>query len=412
MILDITYSNIRVFREPVVFSMEASDSNEKMENIMTVECDGEELQILKVGAVYGPNASGKTTLMSALYVLRNWLLNISTSYFNDFLAPFSLDNFSKNDPSSISIRFIVEKMLIRYSVSFMQGKCTNELLERETENGMELLFKRIVTKSGKHTAEFGDIDAGFNANQMEVSSDRSILAVFNNLSVTPFSQIAKYLTSIELANSYNNVMLRELFNQSRVWLKKNGNTKRLVDFINCFDINIKNLKLPQKIESTYADIKFVHPIKDRDGNVVQDSDFRAALESGGTMVLTILGAKVLQALDEGKPLFVDELDSGFHTEVTRTIIEMFKDPQINRHNAQLILTTHNVKLMDEHSLRKDQVWFIQKNEDGQSELFSLAEFDKVGEYDNFSQWYLARRFGAVPNPNLLVIRRLFGNYQL
>lgn len=407
MILDITYSNIRVFREPSVFSMEASDSLEKSENIMTAVIGDDTVNILKVGAVYGPNASGKTTLISVLYVLRAWLLNSPYNYFSDYLAPFKLDDYSEQRQSSIRIRFILGDQLLRYSVGFLQGKCVEERLEKEVDDDgrYELLFERIVPKTGLHSIRYGNRD--LDAPILEVPQDKSILALFNNITVTLFSDVARYLSSIEIANSYNTVMLENMFNQVRPWLKKNGNTRRLVDFINCFDININNVKIPQKPESTQKDIKYVHSVRNIEGDVVKDSDFRSDLESSGTRVLTILGAKVMQALDEGRPLLVDELDSGFHTEVTRTIIDMFRDPEINRHNAQLIMTTHNVKLMDEHTLRKDQVWFIQKNESGQSELFSLAEFDEVDEYDNYSQWYLARRFGAIPNPNLLKIRRLF-----
>ena len=92
MILDITYSNIRVFRESSVFSMESSDSTEKMENIMVADCAGEAVDVLKVGAIYGPNASGKTTIISVLYALRDWLLNIHYGYFSDLMAPFRLDD--------------------------------------------------------------------------------------------------------------------------------------------------------------------------------------------------------------------------------------------------------------------------------------------------------------------------------
>lgn len=371
---------------------------------MTVDCAGDDVSILKVGAVYGPNASGKTTLISVLWALRDWLLNIH--FFSDLLAPFKLDDYSEQTPSSLSIRFITDGMSMRYTVGFMQGRCVEEKLEQEGENSQyELLFERVVPKTGLHGIKYGNVD--FEPLALEVPSDKSILGLFNNLSVTPFTEAAKYLTSIEIANSYNQLMLEKMFSQVRPWLRKNGNTRRLVDFINCFDIVINNVKIPQKSESTHRDIKYVHSIRNIAGEVVKDSDFRSELESSGTRVLTILGAKVMQALDEGRPLFVDELDSGFHTEVTRTIIEMFRDPEINKHNAQLIMTTHNVKLMDEHTLRKDQVWFIQKNDEGQSELFSLAEFDEVDEYDNYSQWYLARRFGAIPTPNMLKIRRLF-----
>ncbi len=409
MILDITYSNIRVFRDEVIFSMEATDSKEKADNIIYADCNDKIVRVLKVGEIYGPNASGKTTIIAAIHSLRDWWHNVGTDYFSELIAPYRLDDFSSSTPSSITIRFILNQMLLKYSVSFLQGKCVNEILEREIDENTELLFKRVANKADFHNVEIGNFPGNFNAGSLRIEQGKSVLAIFTNLHIPVISDAANYLASLEIANGYNAYMLRLLFNQVRPWLKKNDNTKRLTNFINCFDINVKNLKIPQKPDSSFTEIKYVHPIKNIGGEVIHVTDFPSDLESLGTRTFTVLGAKVLQALDEGRTLFIDELDSGFHTEVTRTIIAMFRDPEINHHNAQLIITTHNVKLMDEQTLRKDQVWFIQKNEDGQSELYSLAEFDEVEEYSNFSQWYLAKRFGATPNPNMLQIRRLFSN---
>lgn len=409
MLLDISYSNIRVFRNNTVFSMEASDSTEKADNVMRTKLDGEFVRTLKVGAVYGSNAAGKTTLIYSVYVLRDWILNIQNDYFGDIITPFALNDYSSNEPSYISIRFITSGLLMKYSVGFFKGKCCHETLTVEKEDKDELLFERNISKNGSHSIKYGPTVLEKTPPALEVAHDKSILSLFNSLSVDPISEGAKYMASIEIANSYNSVMMKILFYQIRPWLNKNGNRKRLVDFENCFDINLKDIKIPQKPESSPMDIKYIHPIIKKDGSFLKDSEFRADLESSGTKVLTILGAKVLQALDEGRVLMVDEFDSGFHTEVTRTVIEMFRDPEINKKGAQLILTTHNISLMDENILRKDQIWFIEKSSFGDSELFSLAEFDEVSENTNFSEWYLAKRFGAVPHPSLLKIRQLFSH---
>ena len=408
MILDISYSNVRVFRDQAAFSMEASEAQEKSENIIYTDLDGETVRTLKVGAIYGPNSSGKTTLIYVIFMLRDWVLNNPCDYLSDIIAPFALDDSSTEKPSIISIRFISGGRLLNYTVGFSKGKCCQETLIEEHNNKNDLLFKRIVTKFGPHGIEYGH-SIGNEVPAMEVAPDKSILAIFNNLTLPSISAAANYIASIEIANSYNRTMMKILLNQIRPWLNKNGNKRRLVEFENCFDINIKDIKIPQKPESTPYDIKYVHTKIEKGQNKTRDIEFRAELESSGTQVLTLLGAKVLQALDEGRVLMVDEFDSGFHTEVTRTVIEMFRDPVINNKGAQLILTTHNVSLMDENVLRKDQIWFIEKNQEGLSELFSLAEFDEVTEQTNFSEWYLAKRFGAVPHPDMLALRFLFSH---
>ena len=406
MILDIKYSNIRVFRDDAVFSMEASDAREKSENVIRTELAGEVIRTLKVGSVYGPNSSGKTTLIYVIFILRDWVLNKQCDYLNEIIAPFAMDDYSSDNPSVISVRFIAGKRLLNYTVGFFKGKCCEETLAEEQSGTTEMLFRRIVPKTGDHRIEYGKA-IGNDAPVFEVASDKSILALFNNLSIPSISEAARYITSIEIANSYNRNMMRLLFTQVRPWLNRNGNRRRLVEFENCFDINLKDIRVPQKQESTPEDIRYVHSVISKDRKALKDVEFKADLESSGTKVLTLLGAKVLQALDEGRVLMVDEFDSGFHTDVTKTMIGMFRDPEINRKGAQLILTTHNVALMDETVLRKDQIWFIQKNNEGVSELFSLAEFGDVSENIRFSEWYLSKKFGAVPHPDMVKLRSLF-----
>ena len=406
MILDITYSNIRVFRDKVIFSMEASGSIEKGANVMKTDVWNKHARILKVGAIYGPNAAGKTTLIYIIYVLKNWLNNIPYAFFKDVITPFKLDDSCSDKPSTISIRFITSNKIMCYSVSFLKGVCVSESLEHEKEHEKILIFKRLASNTGKHSVIYGKFPAKQALPSFEVDATRSILSLFNTISLYPISNAANYLTSIEIANSYNSNMMKELFLQIRPWLNKPGNRSRLVNFENCFDINLFDIKIPQKEDSLPIDIKYIHSVTNKQGDI-KKAEFKSVLESSGTRVLTILGAKILQALDEGKPLFVDEFDSGFHTEITKIVIEMFRDTSINKKGAQLILTTHNVDLMDEHILRKDQIWFIEKNKEGVSELFSLAEFEDVGEMTDFSEWYLAKRFGAIPSPNMLMIRKLF-----
>lgn len=411
MIVDITYKNIRVFRDDTVFSMEAGEAHEKGGNVIRTEAGGEIVRTLKVGAVYGPNSSGKTTIVSVIYFLRGWILNISYDYFSDVIAPFALDENKLSLPSVIRLRFIAGGRLLSYKVGFLKGKCCEETLCEERDGNQEIIFLRSVRASGIHKVEFGDAIAQ-EAPELEVTPDKSILGLFNSLRLPIVSEAAKYIATLGITNSYNSNMMQVLFNEVRPWINKNGNRRRLVEFENCFDINLKDIKIPQKPESSNSDIKFVHTRTKDNGTEQKDIEFRAYLESSGTRVLTLLGAKVLQTLDEGGVLMVDEFDSGFHTEVTRTVIEMFRDPVINSKGAQLILTTHNVTLMDEKVFRKDQIWFIEKNAQGASELYSLAEFEDVTEDTRFSEWYLAKRFGAFPHPDMVKLRSLFAGEAL
>jgi len=120
-------------------------------------------------------------------------------------------------------------------------------------------------------------------------------------------------------------------------------------------------------------------------------------ESHGTKRLYSLGGQILKALDNGSPIFIDEICTGLHLYLIRLLIMLFQNERINAKNAQLIFTTHNANLLDRKMFRKDQVWFVEKNNFGESEIYSLQDFPDVREETPFDKWYLAGKFGGIPN---------------
>mgnify|MGYP000003702885 FL=1 len=115
----------------------------------------------------------------------------------------------------------------------------------------------------------------------------------------------------------------------------------------------------------------------RDGEKIGKSDLPLKEESFGTRALFLIGCYILQSLQNGTPFFVDEMDSGLHSYITQLIVDIYRNERINKNNAQLIFTTHDVNLLDHNTVRKDQVWFTEKNRCGVSELFSLSDFSDV-----------------------------------
>ena len=99
------------------------------------------------------------------------------------------------------------------------------------------------------------------------------------------------------------------------------------------------------------------------------------------------------------------MDSGLHSYITQLIVDIFRNARINRNNAQLIFTTHDVNLLDQNTIRKDQVWFTEKDQYGASEIFSLSDFEDVREDSLFAKWYLNNKFGGVPS--LQSLEKLF-----
>ena len=119
-------------------------------------------------------------------------------------------------------------------------------------------------------------------------------------------------------------------------------------------------------------------------------------ESIGTQSLFVLGAKIIETLEKGSVLVVDELDTSLHSFITKMIIMLFQDKNINNKNAQLIFTTHDISLLDKDLIRKDQVWITEKNDKGETDLYSLQDFENLREDTSFDKWYLSGKFGGVP----------------
>ncbi|NJN34302.1 MAG: ATP-binding protein [Saprospiraceae bacterium] len=129
---------------------------------------------------------------------------------------------------------------------------------------------------------------------------------------------------------------------------------------------------------------------------MQDFDFRKNV-SLGTNAMLALGGLILKKLEKGGLVVFDELDNSLHPKISRFFIQLFHNPDINKGNAQIVFSTHEPLLMDKDMFRSDQIWFTEKNKFGESELYSAQDFDGVREDIPFDKWYMAGKFGALPN---------------
>ena len=119
-------------------------------------------------------------------------------------------------------------------------------------------------------------------------------------------------------------------------------------------------------------------------------------ESVGSQNLYTLGAKIIEALEIGSVLVVDELDTSLHPFITRMILMMFLDDDLNTNGAQLIFTTHDVTLLDQDLVRKDQVWITEKNQEGSTDLYSLQDFEGLREDTPFEKYSSIKRTAIFP----------------
>jgi hypothetical protein len=159
---------------------------------------------------------------------------------------------------------------------------------------------------------------------------------------------------------------------------------------------VRNIISDSSGEIKSATIKTYHPKYDSTGKMIEleifDMDNH---ESDGTKKILALSAPILDTLQRGKVLVIDELDARLHPLMTRSIIELFNSQKTNPKNAQLIFTTHDINLLSHKFLRRDQIWFTEKNHQGATDLYSLVEFADINN-NTFDKDYIQGRYGAIP----------------
>lgn len=405
MISDIQFKNYRSFRDECNFTMEASASESKPDNVFTTPISENNTErLLNIAIIYGANASGKTNIIRLLYSLRAIISKPSETQGGEGVSiydPFRLDGESEDTSTSVSISFIIDGIKYVYSLQYNRDEFLSEKLVYSPKGVAAILFERELTEEPinglkRYKAKYGSTVSKSNKQKFSVFSNKLIISKFlydvpDDL-ITP---IAKYLANMHIANGYHSRMISDLWDEVRDWLSEDASRKKkLVELLSFADLGIKTFKVASG-EKLLNKVMLVHERYSADKKI-DDIDFHFENESYGTRQLFVLGGKILQSLESGLPLLVDEMDTGFHTYISSFILDIYRNKRINKKNAQLILTTHDINLLNEDCLRKDQVWFTEKSEKGVSELYSLSDFEGVREDTAFAKWYMANKFGAVP----------------
>ena len=209
-----------------------------------------------------------------------------------------------------------------------------------------------------------------------------------------FSSI-EYISGMD-GKEYAGKTLRTIFYQE-------SGGDEIMNLLSQTQLGFEGLEVSMKIEDENSvDSKTIHRIYNSDGNVVGTSKFPTdKMESEGTKKMIEIAGPLVNAILSGKILVVDELDAKLHPFLTRKVIGLFMDREINRNGAQLIFATHDTNLLNIQYLRRDQIWFTEKDKTDSTELYSLVEFrddagNKVRNDRNIEKDYINGRYGAIP----------------
>ena len=417
MLLQFYFSNYRSFEGEGILDMRASGSNELSSHVRNNLNE----KVLPVTAIYGANASGKSSVFEAFQFMALCVLESLSFSDDDKKNPYKLkvDSFkfseSREKPSEFEINYIDKKgkkeLYYNYGFKIDNSGILGEYLASNTKTGVKrnedytYIFKRE-----RNQKLYLDSSIEKFRENLEISLKEKTLLVSlgAKLNIDEFIRVRTWFINTEVINFSNslygafleNILPNNIIESEEV-------RKNLVSFINSFDDSIIDIEVEKisAIDENDKDNYRVFTIHKSDKGT---STARISMneESSGTKKMFSLYQTLLDVLEKGGVFFADELDIKLHPLLMRNILLTFTDKEKNPNNAQLIFTTHNTIYMDMDLLRRDEIWFVEKD-NGVSNLYSLDDItnekgEKVRKDSNYEKHYLLGNYGAIPNlKNLL-----------
>ena len=414
MFINFRFENCRSFYEEANLSMQAtSDSTKREINTFFVSENNmpkDENELLKSAVIFGGNASGKSNIMKAfaymLNVVRLSSAQIPVVASNEY---FMFQRGAQTKPSLYEVEFIQNGIYYKYGFELCGGIVEHEWLYKREER----LVKIFERENGKPLEIMG-VDSQA-IKMIKIPDSTLFLSIGNNYNL----DINIYLNNV--IQWFLNVLIvfENSANSLDIYTIENGKYKKLaLEILKRADIGISDFEVVKNKIATVTPAMLSGQLKAENENlynidmrtdfIVFDENDRncgkksvmlfkeVGFNSEGTVRLLCYLGWILAALDQGRTIFIDELDSKLHFLVADYIIGLFNSIEHNPKNAQLICTAHNVMLMDE-GLRRDQIYFTSKDKHGRSSLVSLADYNGVRKTDLFSKRYLAGFYADLPN---------------
>ncbi|BAZ42966.1 hypothetical protein NIES4101_89370 [Calothrix sp. NIES-4101] len=436
MLIEFSVGNYRSFKDKVTFSMVAAhlvskDKEIDSNNVFVID---DRLSLLKSAAIYGANASGKSNLAKAMSFMKWFMINSSketqsTEKIN--VEPFRLSVETESEPSYFEIVFLMHGKKYRYGFEVNKDKVVSEWLFYVPKVRETKLFERRdnyfscakiyqadgIQKITRQNALFLSVSAQFNVEIAEniliwLTNQLKIISGLNDEAYQQYTSqcisestrkknaIFKLIKKLDLGigeldiqESESLDILRDAKNKIPKDTPKEVQTI-LNDLINTAN-SIELLLEKSGEKRVRSSVKTIHQKFDSNGILIGKESFDLkSHESEGTQKIFAISGLLVNSLQEGITLIIDEFDARLHPLISYKIVELFNNKS-NRKNAQLIFMTHDTNLLTNKLFRRDQIWFTEKNRYGATDLYSLAEY-KIRNDASFENDYIKGRYGAIP----------------
>ena len=407
MIIELSVKNCYAFEDTIIFSMKADMRNKKFGANVHKENN---FNILKTAGIYGPNNSGKTCLIKCIRAIKEVLLNRKSDLMPNI--------FTNNNVCELGVIFMASGR--KFSYKFKYDAVKEEYIY---ESFSEVFKDKYGNEKEENWLEkdtvkeiFTSVDQDLQAIIPMISNNNLLYYLIDTNKFEKLSEIKNIL--IGFAEKIDVINMNNIPMEHTIELMKNKNKlqQKIVEFIKNADLYMDNFEYVAmdkiKLESVEYEKKPEEKVLEVLDNIMDQirlvSTYKGIsvpsvlFDSTGTKKIAAIAGYVIEALEQGRILVVDELDSSIHFKLTRAIVTMFNN-ELNE-NAQLIFTVHDINLMDcKRLFRKEQIWFVHKDEAGVY-VYSLADFTAakgVRDTSDIIEKYRKGTLGALPDPELI-----------
>lgn len=423
MLLNFAVTNYRSIKDRQVLSLMAVDGLPHEGSLQ--ESKGG-IRALPLALLFGANASGKSNILRAFGAMRNMVLGSVHLNPEDALEeydPFLLNEETQEEETEFEIEFLYKQgdkeRHYRYGFSFTREAIEEEWLYRVGKKAEVCLFSREKNdiSIGSLFSEGKDKGVALNKNRLflslvaQLNGGRSISIInwFKQCHFVPVfykdqRQSARYQSAQYRKKTF------ELFESKSEYAREAKN------FLKNIDIAIQDLSIKRKrrVEKSYGSLLYallignekriqsVHKFYDSHGNPTKKKvfDFEQQESEGTQKVVELLGL-IFSTLERGELFVIDELEAKLHPLLTRAIIQLFTNPKMNKQGAQFIFTTHDTNQLNLDYVRRDEIWFTEKNQREETQLYAHIEFDDFEESDLIADEYVRGRYGAIPRIEII-----------
>jgi len=395
MLIQFNFKNFKSFKDDSSLDMTATSITEHSYNLIS---SGDE-KYIKVAAIYGANASGKSSIIEAFKFMQEWIIfsfNRTIATQDIPIKRFAFDIDALKEPAEFEVFFKHKNNEYQYGFSLDNKKICEEWLylkKDSSKNTYITLFQRSGEEIKCNSKLLKSVE-----NFIPMVENKTLfLSIISNAKIPYVKDIFEWFLVPVL--DYGDINFESnLIKRISPFIENEKYQKDLVAFFRSIDIPIEGIIVEKpKNENDKTKIYLKYLMKDKENYY----NMPLSEESSGIQKMFSLFNYLRGSLNKGMPIFIDQLDAKLHPLLLRYILTMFHDENINKNGAQLIYVTHDNYTLTKDIFRRDQIWFVEKDADLASHLYSLAKYKddddkKVRKDASYNKDYLLGKYGSIP----------------